>query len=288
MRLTVRLLDFELASLALKANKHVLLEKPFVPTSAEATELINLARTSKRLISVYQNRRWDSDFLTFLSLRASGVLGRIVEFETHFDRYKGERPSTWKGQLGMANGGGVIYDLGTHLIDQVVFAFGLPSSVTAVFDVSRQDGATDPDAITVLLRYKADGLLVTVKAAVLSIETKQLRFWVRGTKGSYRKYGLDVQEDQLKAGKKPGDAGFGVESKEKAGELTVFQDGKPVTKTQENITPETYRKLYEGFAEAIQKGDEELVPVKATEARDVLRVIEAAKESAKTEKTVQL
>jgi len=280
---------FDLCAAALRAGKHVFVEKPFVPTSAEASRLIDIATENKRLLCVYQNRRWDSDFLTFRKLQADGTLGRIVEYETHFDRYKAVKPETWKGQLAMDNGGGVIYDLGTHLLDQTVVAFGLPESVTAVF--ANQRGETgpgaEPDSFTVLLRY-ADGLLATAKAGVMSIETEQLRYWVRGTKGTYKKFHLDCQEDQLKAGLKPGDADFGVEDARLSGVLTTLVDGRPVRRDLPNVKPETYGALYARFADAVARNDADLVPVKASEARDVLRVIEAARESAKTGKTVVL
>jgi predicted dehydrogenase len=279
---------FNLCTSALQAGKHVFVEKPFVPTSAQATQLIATAQKANKLLCVYQNRRWDSDFLTFRKLQKDGTLGRIVEFETHFDRLKAVKPETWKGQLTMDNGGGVIYDLGTHLIDQAYVAFGLPASVTAVFANQRGEAAgAEPDAFTVMLQYK-DGLLVTAKAGIMSIDTAQLRYWVRGTKGSYKKYHLDCQEDQLKAGLKPGDASFGVEDKSLSGSLTTLVQDKPVTNVFPNIEPETYGALYAGFAKAVESNNEELVPVKASEARDVLRIIEAARESGKTGKTVAL
>jgi predicted dehydrogenase len=279
---------FALCKQALESGKHVLVEKPFVPTAAEAGKLIDIASAQKKLICVYQNRRWDTDFLTFRKLQKEGKLGRIVEFETHFDRWKPVRPSdTWKGTLSMEQGGGVVYDLGTHLIDQVVVAFGMPKRVMAVFQHQRQDGAEEPDAITVLLGYDT-GLLVTAKAGVISIETQQLRYWVRGTEGTYMKLHLDVQEDQLKAGMKPGDAGFGVEPENHSGLFTVLVDGKPVKSILKNIEPETYGALYGEFAKAILQNEEALVPVKAAEARDVLRIVEAARESAKSGRTVQL
>jgi predicted dehydrogenase len=279
---------FDLCTSALQAGKHVFVEKPFVPTSAEATRLIATAHNANRLLCVYQNRRWDSDFLTFRKLQKDGALGRIVEFETHFDRFIAVKPGTWKGQLSMVNGGGVVYDLGTHLLDQVYVAFGLPATVTAVFANQRREGAgVEPDAFTMMLQYK-DGLVVTAKAGEMSIESEQLRYWVRGTKGSYKKFHVDCQEGHLKAGLKPGDAGFGVEDVSLSGSLTTLIQDKPVTNAYPNIEPETYGALYEGFAKAVEKRDEGLVPVKAEEVRDVLRIIEAAKESAKTGKAVAL
>lgn len=279
---------FDLASAALKAGKHVLVEKPFVPTSAQANELIDIARQNNRLICVYQNRRWDSDFLTFRALQKDGKLGRIVDFESHFDRYKAVKPDTWKGQLSMSSGGGVLYDLGTHLLDQIVLSFGVPKSVTAIFKNERGEGeGAEPDAVKVICQYD-NGLSASANANVMAIDTAHLRFWVRGTEGTYKKYHLDCQEDQLKAGMVPGDRGFGVEDEKLSGDLTTLVEGKPVKEKCRNVEPETYGALYRGFAEAIRQNREELVPVKASEARDVLRVIEAAKKSVKEGRTVML
>ena len=281
---------FSFTKAALEAGKHVLVEKPFVPTAAEAQTLIDISQQSKKLLCVYQNRRWDTDFLTFRKLQREGTLGRLVEFETHFDRYRPDRPETWKGQLGMDNAGGVVYDLGTHLIDQAVVAFGMPQEVTGLFANQRGDQG-EPDSMTALLRYgrgNETGLLVTVKAAVISVESSQLRYWVRGTKGSFRKYNVDVQEDQLKAGMKPGDNGYGVEDDTTAGKLVILEGDAPKERPLKNVEPETYAALYRQLLQAIDQGDPEAVPVKASEARDVLKIIEAVRESAKTKKTVAL
>ncbi|KAK3356392.1 hypothetical protein B0T25DRAFT_565761 [Lasiosphaeria hispida] len=138
---------FALAREALRHGKHVLVGKPFVPTSAEADELAALARHQGLVICVYQNRRWNSDFLTVQKLLStgssqsdgSGVLGCLVEFGTHFDRLRLEKPTAWKSTLGMGEGGGVLYDLGTHLLDQVFVLFGMPTTVSAKF-VNQREG----------------------------------------------------------------------------------------------------------------------------------------------------
>ncbi|KAL9074169.1 MAG: hypothetical protein Q9157_004468 [Trypethelium eluteriae] len=281
---------FSFTKAALEAGKHVLVEKPFVPTAAEAQRLIEVSQQTKKLLCVYQNRRWDTDFLTFRKLQREGTLGRLVEFETHFDRHRLDRPETWKGTLGMDQAGGVVYDLGTHLIDQVVVAFGMPQEVTGVLANQRGDEG-EPDSMTALLRYtqgKEKGLLATVKAAVISPETAQLRYWVRGTKGSFKKYHLDVQEDQLKAGMKPGDEGYGIESNDMSGRLVVMEGDTPKESIWTNVEPESYAALYQQFAKAIDQGASEAVPVKASEARDVLRIIEAVRESARSKKTIVL
>ncbi|OTA98326.1 hypothetical protein M426DRAFT_70035 [Hypoxylon sp. CI-4A] len=287
---------FDIAKQALQAGKHVFVEKPFVPSSAEADTLINLAKEKGRLICVYQNRRWDSDFLTVQKLVATDkTLGRIVEFETHFDRFRLEKPTSWKGSLGMDQGGSALYDLGTHLIDQVYVLFGMPRSVFATF-ASQRDGLLsgpqnpdlEPDSITAQLFYN-DGLIAFVRIAVASAETHQPRFWVRGTKGSYRKYGLDSQEPQLKSGMKTSDANFGKEDAEWNGKLTlVGDDGSISEQDYPNVEPETYSKIYELFSKALVRNSEGDVPVPASQARDVLRIIEAAKESAKNRREIDL
>ncbi|RFU33020.1 hypothetical protein B7463_g3325, partial [Scytalidium lignicola] len=274
---------------ALEAGKHVIVEKPFVPTAKEAEDLVQISKKTGKLICVYQNRRWDSDFLTVRKLVETGTIGRVVEFETHFDRWKPVRPETWKGTLGMDQAGGVIYDLGVHVIDQVYVLFGLPKSVTCVFSNQRNDGGEEPDSFTVLLGYGKGGPLVTAKAGVMCVAVEQLRFWVRGTKASYQKFHLDIQEDQLKTGLKPGDEGFGIESDDRAGSLVVMgEDNKPRQEVCKNVQPETYAALYKAFAKAIAENSEDAVPVKASQAAEVLRIIEAARESAKSGKTVNL
>lgn len=134
-----------------------------------------------------KDRRWDADFLTLSTLIRNGTLGRIVEFETHFDRHRPQGPTAgWK--TGMRPGGGAVYDLGTHLIDQVVVAFGMPKRITAFISPQGANNVTGyEDSFTVLLHY--DGMIATAKAAVISPEIEQLRYWVRGENGSYKKVG---------------------------------------------------------------------------------------------------
>ncbi|KAI0896378.1 NAD(P)-binding protein [Annulohypoxylon nitens] len=287
---------FSFAQKALHSGKHVLVEKPFVPSAAEADALVNLAREKGRLICVYQNRRWDSDFLTVQKLLSGGdKLGRIVEFESHFDRFRLEKPTNWKGSLGMDQGGSALYDLGTHLLDQIYVLFGLPRSVFATLS-SQRDGLflgprnpdLDPDSFTVQLFYD-NGLIAFARAAVASAEVRQPRFWIRGTKGSYHKAGLDTQEPQLKSGMKTSDANFGREGAEWNGKLTlVDSNGNVQEQDCPNVEPETYSKIYELFGQAIVQNREQDVPVPASQARDVLRIIEAAKESARNRREVEL
>ncbi|MCJ1256781.1 hypothetical protein MMC24_004605 [Lignoscripta atroalba] len=276
---------FDLTKLALEHGKHVIVEKPFTPTHKEAEELIAIAKKHQRLLTVYQNRRWDSDFLTLSELIKSNSLGRIVEFETHFDRYRPEIPSgdSWKTKP--LPGGGAVYDLGTHLIDQVVVVFGPPKRITGFVGTQRENNTNGyEDSCTVLLHY--EGMLATIKAAVVSLEESQLRYWVRGVSGSFKKFHLDCQEDQLKAGKKPGDPGFGVESQDRHGTLTTLTAGKPSSKRYPTVEPVTYSAFYSQFAKALAGQGE--VPVQPEGSSEVIRLIELARQSTQEGKTLEV
>lgn len=277
---------------ALQAGKHVVVEKPFVPTAAEATELCNIASKTGKKLAVYQNRRWDADFVTLKDVLASGELGEVAEFETHFDRHRPDPPAdTWKAKDAPANG--AIYDLGTHLIDQVYSLYGLPTRVTGFVGYQRR-GVTEGahDSATVLLHYDEKQLLATVKAGVVSAEVDQLRFWVRGTKGSFKKFHLDPQEEQLKGAKAgaPLPEDFGVEAEGRAASVTVVGGGEGgglERKTWETVSPPpTYVEYYRVFGKAVAGEGE--VPVRAEEARDVLRIVEAALLSSKEGRSVVL
>lgn len=278
---------FELTKAALEAGKHVLTEKPFVPTSAEAEELIQVSNETGRLVCVYQNRRWDSDFLTVKHLLSKGTLGRVLEFDTHFDRYKAEGPTNWKAEMGISQGGSAIFDLGTHLIDQAYVLFGMPQAVHGRL-LSQRSGKADfvqPDAVSAEFTYP-DGKLVHIRISALSVESVQPRFWVRGDKGSFYKKGLDPQEDQLKAGVKPSEPGFGKDSPSSMRLTVLDSEGKAKEEAVPDLQPETYTTFYAAFAKAVESGKPEDIPVKASEAKDVLRIIEAIVESAQTNKDV--
>ncbi|KAI4134138.1 MAG: hypothetical protein LQ347_001777 [Umbilicaria vellea] len=275
---------FDLTRLALEHGKHVVVEKPFTPTHQEADELIAMAKKHQRFLTVYQNRRWDADFLTLSRLLRSDTLGRITEFETHFDRHS---PVVKPGRQWKTRelGGSVVYDLGTHLMDQVVVLFGMPKRITALIGTQREGRpASDEDSCTVLLHY--EGMLATVKAAVVSPETRQLRFWVRGEGGSFKKFHLDVQEDQLKTGRRPGDQGFGVEAEDRHGILTTIKDGKIASESYLTVQPATYTAFYTSLAKALAgHGD---VPIEPEEASAVIRLVELARESSRTGRTVDV
>ena len=184
---------YEYTRKALEAGKNVIVEKPFTATAEQGQELVDLARSKGLAISVYQNRRWDSDFLTVREILNKGLLGRLVEFESTFPRYRNFiKPGTWKetGELG----GGLTYNLGAHIIDQAVQLLGVPDAVFADIDTIRTGGMVDDYFVIHLLRpSKAPRVKVTLKSSYLMCEPEP-RFILHGTEGSFVKYGLDRQE----------------------------------------------------------------------------------------------
>jgi scyllo-inositol 2-dehydrogenase (NADP+) len=263
---------FDLATRALLACKHVVVEKPFTVTSHEAQQLIELAGRQRKLISVHQNRRWDGDFLTVKMLLESGILGRVVEYESHYDRYRNQpRPDAWREEA-EAPGNGVLYDLGSHLIDQAQVLFGLPRRVRADIRIQREF-ARVADNFELVLDY--DNLKVTLKAGML-VREKGPRFTLYGTHGSFLKYGIDPQEEALKRGGSPLDEGWGKESPEAWGTINAEVEGLHVEGRIETIAG-SYQAYYRNVLDAI-RGRAELA-VKPEEARNTIRMIELALES---------
>ncbi len=252
-----------LAIAALGHGKHVVVDKPFTVTLAEARDVVEAARRADRLVSVFQNRRWDADFLTLQRLVGDGTLGRIAECHSHFDRFRPVVQDRWREHD--TPGGGLWYDLGPHLIDQAVQLFGLPEAISA--DIARlRDGAQAPDYAHATLRYPSHR--VHLHAGTL-VAGNGLRFAVHGTRGSYLKHGLDVQEDQLRAGMVPGAPGWGVDTR--AGELVHERDGRLVAEIA-HAEAGDYRRYYAAFREAVLQGT--APPVTAQQALDVMRLIE--------------
>jgi predicted dehydrogenase len=262
---------FKYARESLLAGKHVVVEKPFTTTSAEALELIDLARRQNRIISVHQNRRWDGDFQTVKRLLDQKLLGRLVEYESHFDRFRNYyQPGSWREED--TPGSGILFDLGSHLIDQAYILFGLPQMIMADIRVQR-DFARTADNFELNLYYER--LKVTLKAGMLVREPGP-RFILHGTEGSFVKYGLDVQEEALKQGLTPAAPKWGEEPEEKWGTLNT-QVGELHLKARIETIPGRYQAYYQNVIEAIQ-GEAELI-VKPEEAMNTIRIIELAMES---------
>jgi len=206
------------AKAALEAGKHVVVDKPFTLDVAEARELELLARRNNRVLAVYQNRRFDADYLTLKDLLASGELGRLVYLESHFDRFRPEVRDRWREQK--VPGAGLWVDLGAHLVDQAVQLFGRPDTLQ-LDTAALRDGAQVEDYFHAVLRYESGPhapLRVVLHATTLAAHAAP-RYIVHGTRGSYIKHGVDPQEDALRAGQRPPMAGWGADPQD--GELVV-------------------------------------------------------------------
>ncbi|MEI6945818.1 oxidoreductase [Paraflavisolibacter sp. H34] len=263
---------YSLAKEALLAGKHVVVDKPFTVTVAEAEELAALARSRNLLLSVYQNRRWDSDFLTVQKVLQSGLLGRLAECEIHYDRFRNTlRPNTWK-EAG-DQGTGLLYDLGSHLIDQALTLFGLPEAVSADLRTQRPETKII-DNFELVLDY--GNLKVTLKSGFL-VKEPLPKYILLGEQGSFVKYGLDVQEEALNGGLSPATTpNWGQEPESTWGTLHTEYNG---VEFRGKVKSEAgnYVAYYENILRALQ-GSEEL-RVKAEDGVNVIRIIERAFQS---------
>lgn len=276
---TPNTLHYPQAKQALEAGKHVIVEKPFTINSKEADELIDLAHSKGLLLSVFQNRRWDGDFLTVKEIIKKGFLGRLVEFESHFEVFRNYlRPGAWREEP--EPGSGVLYDLGPHLIDQALVLFGLPKEITAFIEIQRDNAQTN-DRFKLMMHY--ENLRVTLMAGLLAREAGP-RYLLHGTQGSFIKYGLDPQEEALKQGKSPLEPDWGVESSDRWGKLNSTLQGLHVESKIETQVG-NHQGYYDDIYDAIINKREPAV--KPVHARNIIRVIELALESSKRKCTVE-
>lgn len=268
---------YEYAKKALETGKNVIVEKPFTSTTEQGRELIELAGTKGLALSVYQNRRWDSDFLTVQDIIKKGILGRLVEFESTFPRYRKEiKPGTWK-ETG-EQGGGLTYNLGSHLIDQAIQLFGMPEALFADISILRDNGKVDDYFVLHLLRCrKAPDVKVTLKSSYLMCEPEP-RFVLHGTEGTFVKYGLDRQEADLNAGLMPTQPHWGEEDASIWGLLHTEKEGTTYRGKYPSL-PGHYAGFYENIYRHIRL--KEPLQTEASGVLNVIRVIEAAYESAK-------
>jgi predicted dehydrogenase len=272
-------LHLSMAREALLAGKHVVVEKPFVYKYDEALDLIELARSVGKKITVFQNRRWDSDFLTVREVLKSKKLGRVVEFEAHFDRFRNfVREGSWKEDSN--TGTGTLYNLGSHLIDQALVLFGNPRAVTARLHKLRNGSKVD-DAFEIWLHYKK--IRVTLKSSYLTKEPGP-KYLLHGTMGSYVKYGEDIQEKDLKSGKLPGYNEWGIEPRENQGIIHFERNGKD---NREEVVSErgNYPFFYHQLADALNNNND--LPVEADEAAKVIKTIEKCIMSDKSGRQVE-
>jgi len=256
------------AEACLRAGKHVVVEKPFAVSSSECLSLIEVAESSNKLLTVFQNRRWDGDFITAAKIIREGKLGKMVSFEAHYDRWRNYvEADTWKEMP--ERGTGILYNLGSHMIDQALTLFGLPLRVQSLSGIQRPGGRV-MDFYDLRLEYS--GFYVTLKSSYL-VKIPGPRYIIHGTHGSFVKYGLDTQEQALKEGKRPGGSDWGMESPEYFGHLSYEAGGKSFDERVPTAAGD-YPKFYQLLYKAIRTGTP--VPVDPRSASDVIRVIEAA------------
>jgi predicted dehydrogenase len=252
---------------ALEHGKHVVVDKPLTETLAEAQALAELAEGHGRLLSVFQNRRWDADFLTLQRLLAEGAVGRPVLLESRFDRDRPRPTDRWRERP--SAGAGFWFDLGAHLVDQALVLFGEPEALYADIAAMREGGQVDDDFI-VILSYPR--LRVVLRSTSLAA-AETPRFSLIGEAGVYRKFGLDTQEARLRGSERPGDPGWGADPRP-----GVLTRGEPRVETAVEQTPGDYRRYYEAVRDALLGvGDN---PVSPAHACKVMAILELARVSA--------
>lgn len=261
---------FPLAKAALEAGKHVVVDKPFTVTLSQARELDALARSHGKLLSVFHNRRWDSDFLTVKSLINEGRLGEVAYFESHFDRYRPQVRNRWRELAGP--GSGIWYDLGPHLLDQAVNLFGLPVSLSV--DLAQlRPGAQATDYFHAVLVYPQRRVVLH---GTLLAAAETARYIVHGSRASYVKYGLDPQEERLKNGERLPQEDWGYDMRD--GVLTRVEGEARVEESWLTI-PGNYPAYYAAIRDALNGAGEN--PVPASQAIQIMELIELGIESAK-------
>jgi scyllo-inositol 2-dehydrogenase (NADP+) len=258
-----------LAKAGLEAGKHVVIDKPFAVDPADGAALIELSAARGLVLSVFHNRRWDADFLTVLDILGGGALGEVMLAELRWDRFRPAIKPGWR-EATVEQGGGMLADLGPHLIDQALQLFGTPEAITADIAAQRPDVVVD-DYFELTLHYGERRVILSASTLVVA---PRPRFALHGSKGSFVKFGLDPQEAMLRAGATANDAGFGEEGPEAFGTLTIA-DGQP------ELVPSIrgdWRRYYEGVADATLDGAPP--PVDPADALIGLNLIALARRSA--------
>ncbi|HEY8769268.1 MAG TPA: Gfo/Idh/MocA family oxidoreductase [Thermoleophilaceae bacterium] len=256
---------------ALEAGLHVVVDKPLATSAADGRRLVEAARERDRLVSVFQNRRFDGDFLTARRLIESGELGDVLRFESRFERWRPEpKPGSWRERGEAEEGGGLLFDLGSHLIDQALVLFGPVANVYAEVD-RRRPGVQADDDVFVALQHESGARSHLWASAVAAQLGPRLR--VLGSRAAYVKWGLDPQEAQLSEGTRPGNPGYGRERDERFGTLGRDNDTRRI-----RTEPGAYERYYELLRDAIAEGSPP--PSPAEDGVAVLELIEAARKNA--------
>jgi len=270
---------FAIARQCLAAGRDVVVDKPFTTTLKEAVSLVQFAKDANRLLTVYQNRRYDGDFQAIRRLVANGTLGRIVRFETSYDRF---RPQLKKGAWREASrpGSGILFDIAPHLIDHALLLFGLPEAVTADVRMERENAAAD-DAFDITLHY-SNGMRAVLRSSILAAAPRP-RFVLFGTQASFVKQAFDPQEANLRRGYIPADTAWGAEPEENWGVLTV-SSGDSFEQRRVPSAACDYRDYYSNVRDAIL--GRAALAVTPECALDVMRMLELARESSQKRRTI--
>ena len=259
-----------IALAAIDAGKAVVVDKPFAVSVAEGESLIAAAAAHGVPLSVYQNRRWDGDFLTLRRLLNEGALGEVTRYESRFERWRPVAGTGWRESGSPSDAGGLLFDLGPHLIDQALVLFGPVTQVYAEVDRRRAGVQADDDVFVALTH--ASGVRSHLWCSAVASDLGP-RMRVLGTRSAYVKYGLDVQEDALRRGGRPDrDEAWGTESEVSYGTLGVVGEATPIA-----TEPGAYQRYYEGIAAALRGGGD--LPVDPRDSVEGLRIIEAARRS---------
>jgi predicted dehydrogenase len=268
----------ELARAAISSGLNVVVDKPLAASAEAAREVVELARTNGPMLAVSQTRRWDGDFLTTKRLLESGELGRVHRYESRYERWRPQLRGGWRESGEAAEAGGLLYDLGSHLVDQALLLFGPAREVYAELDVRRQGAQVDDDVFVAITH--ASGVRSHLWASVLSaLHGPRLR--VLGERAAYVKYGLDVQEEQLISGLGPASPGWGEEPEERWGVLGAGDEVRRVPTARG-----AYERFYEGVAASLLHGAPP--PVDTDEVVAALEVLDAARTSARERRVVKL
>jgi scyllo-inositol 2-dehydrogenase (NADP+) len=268
---------------AMNAGLPVVIDKPFAASVAAAKQLIAASKTTGKLLTVFQNRRWDNDFLLVRQLIATDLLGPITRFESRYERYRAEpRPGVWREFPAAEEAGGLLFDLGSHVIDQALQLFGQPVSVYAEVEKQRPGAQVDDDTFVAL--SFANGLHAHLWMSLVA-RNPGPRFRIYGLRGTYEKWGVDPQEDALQSGMRPGDPHWGVEPRERWGHISADVNGLHIDGSLET-PPGAYERFYALLRDALLTGGPP--PVDPADAVASLRIIEAAQQSARSRSVVEL
>ena len=267
-----------LARSSIQAELAVVVDKPLAASADEGRSLVRDARERGVMLTVFQNRRWDGDFLTVRGLLEEGALGDVARFESRFERWRPELSGGWRESGDPQDAGGLLNDLGSHLVDQALFLFGPAAQVYAELDTRRAGAQTDDDSFVALLHESGVRSHLWMSAVAAQLGP---RFRVLGSRAAYVKFGIDVQEELLHAGRRPDDPLWGREPEDRWGSLGAGDEFRRIP-----TVPGAYQRFYEGVVLALR--EDAPPPVDPDGVVAGLEVLDAARKSARERRVVEL